>query len=395
MDMGRFSMLSVTKKRLKKERKRKGMLVLACMTVIFLFAGVCFLTQRSRSQTFRISYQACALILRQIAPNLSENSLAAEPEDSEYTYATQAESSLVYEKILAQNAVQENAEAAGQQEEETQAANAEAGQSREQAETALAGAGGGIALEKLNDFDYLIQNFYTVDSTTTIDSSRLNAGTLLTKNCSIQKRQDAEPQILIYHTHASEGYSDSTAGDLSTTVVGVGEHLAQILRDTYGYQVLHDTGVYDTERDQAYSVAAPYIQQILSDHPTIEVVIDLHRDGVADTTRLVTEQNGVQMAQVMFFNGLSRTTAMGDISYLPNPYIEDNLAFSLQLQVAARQMYPDFTRKIYLKGYRYNLHFRPKSVLVEVGAQTNTLQEAMNAMDPLAKILDTVLDDTG
>ena len=101
------------------------------------------------------------------------------------------------------------------------------------------------------------------------------------------------------------------------------------------------------------------------------------------------------MAQVMFFNGLSRTTAMGDISYLPNPYIEDNLAFSLQLQVAARQMYPDFTRKIYLKGYRYNLHFRPKSVLVEVGAQTNTLQEAMNAMDPLAKILDTVLDDTG
>ena len=189
MDMGRFSMLSVTKKRLKKERRRKGMLVLACMTVIFLFAGVCFLTQRSRSQTFRISYQACALILRQIAPNLSENSLTAEPEDSEYTYATQAESSLVYEKILAQNAVQENAEAAGQQEEETQAANAEAGQSREQAETALAGAGGGIALEKLNDFDYLIQNFYTVDSTTTIDSSRLNAGTLLTKNCSIQKRR--------------------------------------------------------------------------------------------------------------------------------------------------------------------------------------------------------------
>ena len=58
-------------------------------------------------------------------------------------------------------------------------------------------------------------------------------------------------------------------------------------------------------------------------------------------------------------------------------------------------MHRIMTRKIYLKGYRYNLHFRPKSVLVEVGAQTNTLQEAMNAMDPLAKILDTVLDDTG
>ena len=175
----------------------------------------------------------------------------------------------------------------------------------------------------------------------------------------------------------------------------MGDHLTQILEETYGYNVLHDTGVYDTDRDQAYSVAAPYIQQILSDHPSIEVVIDLHRDGVADSTRLVTEQNGVQMAQIMFFNGLSRTTAMGDISYLPNPYIEDNLAFSLQMQVASGQLYPDFARKIYLKGYRYNLHFCPKSLLVEVGAQTNTLEEAMNAMDPLARILDQVLGGNG
>ena len=64
------------------------------------------------------------------------------------------------------------------------------------------------------------------------------------------------------------------------------------------------------------------------------MVIDLHRDGVADTTRLAANINGVDMAQVMFFNGLSKTTATGDIDYLRNPYIEDNLAMSLKMQLA-------------------------------------------------------------
>lgn len=383
-------MLNVTRKRLKREKRRRRIITLCCLMVILFFCGVILLSLKNGSQTRRLSYQMCYLILKQIAPNLSENSALALCEDSENTYETRAESNLIYEKILAQNVTRENVQAA--EEQNTQEVQEDAsGETQE----ASAGAPGGLSLEKLNDFDYLIQNFYTVDSTTTINSSQLNAQSLLEKDCSIQKRTDEEPQILIYHTHASEGYSDSTAGDLSTTVVGVGDRLTQILEETYGYNVLHDTGVYDTDRDQAYSVAAPYIQQILSDHPSIEVVIDLHRDGVADSTRLVTEQNGVQMAQIMFFNGLSRTTAMGDISYLPNPYIEDNLAFSLQMQVASGQLYPDFARKIYLKGYRYNLHFCPKSLLVEVGAQTNTLEEAMNAMDPLARILDQVLGGNG
>ena len=138
-------------------------------------------------------------------------------------------------------------------------------------------------------------------------------------------------------------------------------------------------------------MAAPVIQKILQDHPSIEVVIDLHRDGVADTTRLAANINGVDMAQVMFFNGLSKTTATGDIDYLRNPYIEDNLAMSLKMQLAATELYPGFTRKIYLKSYRYNMHLCPKSLLFEVGAQTNTLQEAINAMDPLAQVLDLVL----
>jgi len=93
----------------------------------------------------------------------------------------------------------------------------------------------------------------------------------------------------------------------------------------------------------------------------------------------------------MFFNGLSRTKANGDIAYLPNPYIQDNLAFSLQLARYAKEYYPDWFRTIYLRGYRYNLHLRPKALLVECGAQTNTVEEEMNAMQPLADILNKVL----
>ena len=94
--------------------------------------------------------------------------------------------------------------------------------------------------------------------------------------------------------------------------------------------------------------------------------------------------------QIMFFNGLSQTPE-GAIEYLPNPYRKENLAFSLQMQLGAAAYFPGYTRKIYLKGLRYNMHLRPRSSLIEVGAQTNTFAEAVNAMEPLAELLDMVL----
>ena len=100
---------------------------------------------------------------------------------------------------------------------------------------------------------------------------------------------------------------------------------------------------------------------------------------------------GRPTARFMFFNGLSYLRRQGEISYLETPYILDNLAFSFQAQVLANEYYPGLTRKIYLKAYRYNMHLCPKSMLVEVGAQTNTLEEAMNAMEPLADIIDKVI----
>jgi stage II sporulation protein P len=105
---------------------------------------------------------------------------------------------------------------------------------------------------------------------------------------------------------------------------------------------------------------------------------------------MVNDVNGKPTAPIMFFNGISQTPE-GPIEYLSNPYKEKNLAFSFQLQLDADAYFPNLTRKIYLKGLRYNLHLRPRSALVEVGAQTNTYQEALNAMEPLAEVLDMVL----
>lgn len=251
------------------------------------------------------------------------------------------------------------------------------------------------SIEKMSDFNYLLSNFYTVDSTTMIREDELKGAELMAKNMKIDESGDG-PKILIYHTHSQEMFADSVAGDTSTSIVGIGDYLTSLLNDTYHISTLHHTGVYDLidgklDRSLAYDMAKPDIQKILEENPSIEVVIDLHRDGVGEGTHLVTEVNGKQTAQIMFFNGLSKTRANGEIDYLANPYIQDNLAFSLQMQVAANNKYPGFARRIYLRGYRYNMHFMPKSLLVEAGAQTNTVQEMKNAMEVLADLLNTVL----
>lgn len=244
--------------------------------------------------------------------------------------------------------------------------------------------------DELRDYKSLVKAFYAVDSTTRAGEGLLQADRLLSEDMSMQGSAD-EPQILIYHTHSQEAFADSAAGDESTSIVGVGEYLATILRDKYGYNVIHHNGRYDTEsRDYAYNNALPEIEKLLAEYPGIEVVIDLHRDAMPEEKRLVMNLQGRPTAQFMFFNGLSRT-AKGEIEYLENPYLEDNLAFSFQMQAACNEYYPGLARRVYLKAYRYNMHLCPKSLLIELGAQNNTVEEAMNACGPLAHVLDLVL----
>lgn len=247
--------------------------------------------------------------------------------------------------------------------------------------------------EQLADYDFLMKHFYTIHPTTTAGRDMMKAETFLSEDLSLPPA-NGEPQILIYHTHSQEEFADYHEGNNEATIVGVGGYLTELLT-AKGYNVIHDTSVYDLrdgklDRSKAYTYALDGITGILQKYPSIQVVLDVHRDGVKEGTRLVQEVNGKSTATVMFFNGTSQTPT-GPIEYLKNPYRTDNMAFSFQMKLCADAYYPGFTRKIYLKGLRYNMHLRPRSALIEVGAQTNTYEEARNAMEPLSELLDMVL----
>ena len=252
-----------------------------------------------------------------------------------------------------------------------------------------------LAPEKLADYDYLMNHFFIVDSATETTAEQINAASFLAEDLTLPKEVGL-PQILIYHSHSQEAFCDSREGKVEDTIVGVGDYLTKLLSETYGYQVMHVTEKFDLaggelDRSKAYDYARAWLEPVLKENPSIQVVIDLHRDGVPDDRRLVTEINGKETAQLLFYNGLSHTINSGDLSYLPNPYIQDNLAFSFQLEYQAALYYPELYRGIYLAGLRYNLHLRPRALLLEAGAQTNTVQEVKNAMEPFADILDRVL----
>lgn len=239
------------------------------------------------------------------------------------------------------------------------------------------------------------KRFYTVTSITSLTSDILRPQEFLGKDMTVSHGSES-PQILIFHTHSQEGFTDSVEGDDSTTILGVGDYLTKLLTEQYGYNVIHDRSVYDyvdgkLDRSKAYTYAENGIAAILEENPSIDVVIDLHRDGVAQDTRLVTQIDGKQMAKVMFFNGISYSNAVGNIGYLNNPYRDDNLAMSLQMHLLGEAYYPGYLRNIYVNAYRYCLHERGKSMLIEAGAQTNTFDEVKNAMEPLADLLDKLL----
>ena len=207
--------------------------------------------------------------------------------------------------------------------------------------------------QDLNDYNFC-QQFYTVTSITSLTKEIFRPSEFLDKDMKIT-HDSSSPQILIFHTHSQEKFADSTDDD-STSILGVGDYLTELLTGK-GYNVIHDRSVYDyvdgkLDRSKAYTYAEQGIESIL----------DLHRDGVADTTHLVTEVDGRQMAKIMFFNGISYSNVKGNINYLYNPYRDDNLAMSLQMHLIGEAYYPGFLRRNYINAYRYCLHERARPI---------------------------------
>lgn len=319
--------------------------------------------------------------------------LAPEDEDEVRLAVTERDADLLAEIDRENEAMRQQAQLL--QSQQTQESAGE-GQTAMEGETAVDGdtvqtVGQVLALpytmEQLGSLQFLKETLYNVNKSTQVTADQLDAATFLAMDMKLEQPDSDGPKILIHHTHATEYFADSDEQDEATLIVGVGDYLEELLETRYGIEVLHDRTVYPY--NEAYSRALTHVEQILAENPTIEVFIDLHRDA-GGTQKYTVNIGGKETANLMFFNGLSRTQS-GSIGYLPNENQQANLAFSFQMKMAGDSLYPGLCKRNYLKAYRYNLHVLPRAVIVEVGDNNNTLQEAKNAMEPLAQILNYVL----
>ena len=196
---------------------------------------------------------------------------------------------------------------------------------------------------------------------------------------------DQEPQILILHTHGSEAYTPPPGSDVvwsgnyRTTdsrynVVGVGDEMAEVFTAA-GISVLHDRTLYDyTSYNDAYDNALAAIETYLAEYPSLQFILDVHRDAIADGSgnqyKVISQIEGVGTAAQM-------TLVMGsDGSGLPHEHWMENLKLAVALQNDILQSYPTLMRPILLRNSRYNQHATTGSLLVEVGAAGNSPAEA-------------------
>ena len=324
---------------------------------------------------------------------------------SEYTYDTSDPAysqviNILYENMKAENQIAKKEVETTAKPVETTVKNNEKNNNKKKRNKAIVPMpkkSGKLYTEKnIGSFKEVINRFYTVTNATTIKESDMPIKQALNKEFKITGNNNKH-QILIYNTHSMEDFSNTTK-DEDTTIIGVGNRLAQILREQFGYNVIHDKTKYDIvngklDRHEAYTQSKAGVKKQLKKYPSISLILDIHRDGVNDGTRFVTEINGKKTAQIMFFNGMSRFKLSGDIDYLKNPYRFENLALGLQMKVNAECYYPGFTRRNYVNAYEYNLSLGKQCMLIEVGAQTNTYQEAKNAAEPLAVLIKKVLGE--
>lgn len=210
-----------------------------------------------------------------------------------------------------------------------------------------------------------------------------------------------EPAVLIYHTHTSETYEildrgfytneRSTRSENSAeNMVRVGEEICKVLENN-GYKTIHDKTIYDETVSGAYDRARENISKLLKENPSIQVVLDIHRDSIylKDGTRIktVSQINGEKVAQIMITTGCED----GNVTAFPN--WEKNLTFALNLQQNLVRQAPSLMRPLNLAGRKYNMDLMPCALHIEIGTDANTLTEAVNSANILGESLSQLLKE--
>lgn len=204
------------------------------------------------------------------------------------------------------------------------------------------------------------------------------------------------PKVLIVHTHTTEsyeladrGYYDTTQTarrtDLNLNMVRVGNEIQKQLEDA-GIGVIHDTEIHDYPAyNGAYNRSGAVVTAMLEQYPSIQVVLDVHRDAItrSDGTKVKPTAviDGKKAAQVMIISGCEYDNG---VSY---PNWEQNLRLAVRLQQSMADSYPGLARPLNFKNACYNQNLSPGSILLEFGTDANTLEEAVYSGELVGKCL--------
>lgn len=237
-----------------------------------------------------------------------------------------------------------------------------------------------------------------VKNTTETKSLNIESVLSLPLELSINK---SKPAVLIFHSHTSEGYEMiernwyaqdyvARSNDENRNIVRVGTEIADYLTAA-GYTVIHDKTIHDDSYNDSYPSSRKTVEKHLKEHPEIQIVLDIHRDSVTrtngDKLKFTSEINGKKAAQLMIITGAEE----GKVEDFPD--WEYNLRFALQLQKKCETMFPGLMRPVLFSQRKYNMDMTRFSLLIEMGSEANTLEEACYSGRMLAVALASLMDE--
>lgn len=242
----------------------------------------------------------------------------------------------------------------------------------------------GVIVEKQYDASSATSTFQNITVRNTTSSHSINIESSLNQKPTINITDKTQPTVLIFHTHTTESYQmlnndwytteyPTRSNDLTRNMARVGTAICEELEKS-GIGYIHDTEIHDTAYTGAYDRSRETILKIMKENPSIQIVLDVHRDAIEqkDGTRIKPTAviNNKKAAQIMIIAGCED----GKVSSFPS--WEQNLTFALQLHKKAETLYPGLMRPILFSARKYNMDVIPCSVLLEFGSDSNTLAEA-------------------
>lgn len=242
----------------------------------------------------------------------------------------------------------------------------------------------GTITEKTYDISNATSSYGNITVRNTTPSHSINIESSLSAELPFSCDDISKPTVLIFHTHTTESYEmiddgwftnsyQTRSNDPNRNMVRVGTAICEELEKS-GIGYIHDTDIHDAQYTGAYDRSREKIEQILKENPSIQIVLDVHRDAIHNSetarTKPVTTINGRKAAQIMIIAGCED----GKVKSFPS--WEQNLTFALKLHQTAENMYPSLMRPILFSARKYNMDIVPCSVLLEVGSDSNTLEEA-------------------